>query len=52
MIDFVFNGKISVTAENKDTFIAKFNEFLDSQNVVFQGTINVYEFEDVEIIND
>lgn len=52
MIDFIFNGTISIATENKDTFIEDFNKFLESQKATFRGIVRVDEFDDVEIIND
>lgn len=52
MIDFIFNGTISIDNENKDAFIEDFNKFLESQKAVFSGVVRINEFEDAEIIDD
>lgn len=52
MTDFVFNGTISITTENKDAFIKDFNKFLESQKATFKGVIRIDEFDDAEIIDD
>lgn len=51
MTDFIFNGIISV-ATDKDAFIEDFNNFLNSSNAYFKGTLRISEFDDAEIIND
>lgn len=52
MTDFVFNGTISITTDNKDAFIEDFNEFLKTKNATFSGVLRTIEFDDAEIIDD
>lgn len=52
MIDFIFNGTISITTDNKDAFIKDFNQFLTLKDAVFKGVLRTIEFDDAEIVND
>mgnify|MGYP000015435511 CR=1 FL=1 len=52
MTDFIFNGTISVTTDNKDAFIEDFNKFLETQNATFKGVLRAIEFDDAEIVDD
>lgn len=52
MTDFIFNGTISITTDNKDAFIEDFNKFLESKGAIFQGVLRTIEFDDAEIIDD
>lgn len=52
MTDFIFNGTISITTDNKDAFIEDFNKFLETKEAVFQGVLRTIEFDSAEIIDD
>lgn len=52
MTDFVLNGTISITTENKDAFIEDFNKFLETQKATFRGVVRINEFDDAEIVDD
>lgn len=52
MTDFVLNGTISITTENKDAFIEDFNKFLETQEATFRGVVRINEFDDAEIVDD
>ncbi len=52
MIDFIFDGTISVDTNDKETFIRDFNEFLRSKKASLRGSIRTIEFENAEIVND
>lgn len=52
MTDLIFNGKITISSDKRDEFLRSFNDLLASNNLQFNGTVNAYEFDDCEIIED
>lgn len=52
MVDFILNGVICLSANDKDTFLEDFNKFLESKKAIFKGSIRINEFDNAEIIED
>ena len=51
MQEIVFKGKINVPSD-EDLFLKDFDELLEKHRASFTGSVQVYQFDDCEIISD
>lgn len=51
MVDFLFNGKVSIHGDHR-LFYNEFAALLRKYHTNFIGSINTIQFDDVEIINE
>lgn len=52
MLEIHIKGKILLPDDAKKTFMSKFSEFLNKESAKFSGSLNMLEFDDVEIIEE